>query len=296
MLDEVVLHKRIRSDDEKPVSSCAAWSQRKSNSTNTQHNNQPNNLAQVLYWNSFSSSSRSNFLPYSATQDKHCMEEELDHQGVDSCKPQSLPPGWETVLDPTHHCWFFVSPDGNTQWEHPEDVVFVFSPWSVPAGWQSHFDPTTCCWYFLSPGRHTQWEHPEDGKIYKQHEETTGASVRPIEGELSCMHTLIINYSEWSHDVQPLEQVDLDGVTFHLQSVIFQSGHQKAGNYCTIARHTLLDEVDGRFTMTASEEMSGTGDLDIPGLVSFISRGLSRTAEPSASCWSQSSSASSRTF
>ena len=48
--------------------------------------------------------------------------------------------------------------------------------------------------------------------------------------------------------------------------------------------HTLLGEVRGRFTMTASEEMSGTGDLDILGLVSFMSRGFGRTAEPSSSC------------
>ena len=109
------------------------------------------------------------------------MEEELDHQAVDSRKPRSLPPGWETVLDPTQDCWFFVSPDGNTQWEHPDDVVFGSSPRSVPAGWQILFSEQERCWFFLSPEGHTQWEHPEDGKIYKLSEETTGGTMRPIE-------------------------------------------------------------------------------------------------------------------
>ena len=50
------------------------------------------------------------------------------------------------------------------------------------------------------------------------------------------------HYNLVSHDVQPLEEVDIDGVSFYLQSVICQSGHQKAGHYRTIVRHIAFGE------------------------------------------------------
>ena len=96
------------------------------------------------------------------------MEQELEQWGVDSLKPQSLPPGWQAFLDPTHGVWFFVGPNGDTQWEHPDNVIFVASPPSMPKGWKNVFSEEHRCWYFKSSQEGSQWEHPEDGIIYKQ--------------------------------------------------------------------------------------------------------------------------------
>ena len=50
------------------------------------------------------------------------------------------------------------------------------------------------------------------------------------------------HYNLVSHDVQPLEEVDIDGVSFYLQSVIFHSGDRKAGHYWAIVRHIAFGE------------------------------------------------------
>ena len=49
------------------------------------------------------------------------MEQELGPKVVLVCSAPSVPAGWQCFFDETYRCWYFLSPEEETQWAHPQD-------------------------------------------------------------------------------------------------------------------------------------------------------------------------------